>query len=91
MDFKKELELLSSELIFVSTVFESIGSDEWVFAYTIDYLPKVDWDLKRRMTSFKRVSSFGFTGGATYYGGYDTITEALEEGIKYAKEKILLK
>ena len=75
---------LIDQTIYVSTVWECIGSDEWVFGWKIWYLPKQFKNYKRRAQHIVEKSSFGFTGGATYYGGWDTQKEALEEGVKYA-------
>lgn len=88
-DIIQQLQLLEDQLIFISTYWECIGSDEWVFGYRIDYLPKTAWEKKRRGTSFEKIESLKFSGGATYFGGWSTQTEALIEGINYAHLKLV--
>lgn len=88
MDLIKELKELASENIFVQYEFFGLGSDEWGFVYKITYLPKEFEMAKRRMGHM--ITKHSFDGaGSTYIGAWDTIEEALTEGIKYAKEKIL--
>lgn len=87
-NIQQQLKELEESFIYVHTYMEGIGSDEWVFGYRIDYLPKTAQNLKRRATSFEKIESLKFSGGATYFGGWDTMEEALIEGIKYAKEKL---
>jgi hypothetical protein len=85
----QQINKLSDKDIYVLPYREGIGSDEWIFGYRVEYLPKEAQDLKRRATSFVTVDSLKFSGGATYFGGYDTIEQALIEGIKYAQEKLV--
>lgn len=84
----KQLEELAQKDIYIFHTFESLGSDEWEIGYQIKYLPKEAQDLKRRTNSFVTVNSFTCPG-ATYSGAWPTITEALEEGIKYANKVIV--
>lgn len=69
--------------IHISVTLEFIGSDEWVYAYEIIYLPKNEANIKRRSVLFKKIYSFSFKEEiGTYNGGWDTYEEALEEGLK---------
>lgn len=71
--------------IFITVVRETIGSDEWVFAYRLDYLPKEYWEAKRRCPHFQVKESFS-DGFGTYSGGWDTFEEALENALKHSLE-----
>lgn len=88
MNIIDELKELESKNIFVESDFMGLGSDEWGFAYYISYLPKEFENAKRRMGHIVTINSF-IGGGSTYGGAWDTAEEALTEGIKYAKEKII--
>lgn len=85
----EEVVALEKKHIYISTELESLGSDEWEFGFVIWYLPKEAYNLKRRAGSLVKYESFSFSGGATYMGAWPTIVEALTEGVKYAKEKVL--
>lgn len=85
----QQIKKLEEQFIYVMIYREDTGSDEWVFGYQIEYLPKEAQDVKRRATSFVTIKSLKFSGGATYFGGWNTIEEAYTEGIKYAQEKIV--
>lgn len=87
MNIIEELKELETKNIFVQHNFFSLGSDEWGFTYQIRYLPKEFENAKRRVGHIIIIDSFD-GAGSTYIGAWDTIEEALIEGIKYAKEKI---
>lgn len=84
-----EMAELEKKHVYVSTELVSLGSDEWEFGFRVDYLPKEFRELKRRASSLQSKQSFAFSGGATYMGAWPTIAEALANGVKYAREKIL--
>jgi len=88
MDIIEELKELEQQNVFVAHEFMGLGSDEWGFTYRITYLPKEKENEKRRMPHMVDKQSF-FGAGSTYSGAWDTIEQALTEGIKYAKEKII--
>lgn len=73
--------------IFIYIERESIGSDEWVFAFGCEYLPIENWEDKRRAASFVQFYSF-MLGFETYSGGWDTYEEALEKGLQYGMSLI---
>lgn len=79
---------LRDKLIFVHVTIEFIGSDEWVFAYEIQWLPKEDFNAKRRSQKFKVKKSFEESPGGTYWGGWDTYEEALDGGLREALKLI---
>jgi len=66
---------------FISVYRESIGSDEWVCAYKIDYLPIEFCMEKRRCSHFKEFNSYS-EGGGTYSGGYNTYEYAAEAAVE---------
>lgn len=58
-----------------------IGSDEWVFSYSIEYLPKEHWFAKRRAPHFIYVKdTYSESAGGTYDGGWNSYGEAVREG-----------
>jgi len=67
--------------IYGRTKWESIGSDEWVFAYVIKHLPNQFSNAKRRNMHFETIKSFE-EGLGTYEGGWHTDKEAQIECIK---------
>lgn len=73
--------LREEHMIFLSITRESIGSDEWVFGYIVEWLPKEHWDEKRRSGFFKDTKSFVESPGGTYWGGWDSYEEAMENGL----------
>jgi hypothetical protein len=89
-DILSELKELEKHLIFLSVEIEAIGSDEYVFVYRINHLPKEHWEAKRRMQHFKEKNSLQISGGASYMGGYDSYEEAWEQGFT-AANKIKIK
>ena len=70
--------------IYISTHLEFLGSDEWEWAYTIQYLPKEHWQEKRRSQFFHTYESFKHWGGATYIGAWSSYDECLKEAINKA-------
>lgn len=90
MDLLQEIRALENEMVYVTASLESLGSDEWEFQFNLVWLPKEHWQAKRRAPHLQHYDSFNGYGG-TYSGAWPTIEEALAEGVKYAKEKILLK
>lgn len=61
--------------IFCSINICHIGSDEWVYVYNINYLPKDHWDAKKRCNHFIYIESY-IDSGSMYYGGWDTYEQA---------------
>lgn len=90
MDIIAELTELEGHEIYVSTELQTIGSDEWEFSFYIQWIPPEAQTLKRRAGEFKYYKSFSCFP-PTYDGAWTTQAQALEEGIKYAKENILPK
>jgi hypothetical protein len=88
MNIIEELKELERKNIFVQHAFMGLGSDEWGFVYEITYLPKEFENAKRRIGHMVEKESF-MGAGNSYVGAWDTIEEALMEGIKYAKDKII--
>jgi hypothetical protein len=88
LDLIKELKELESKNIFVEHAFFALGSDEWGFSYRITYVPKEYRNAKRRVGHLIHIDSFA-GAGSTYVGAWDTIEEALINGVNYAKEKII--
>jgi hypothetical protein len=88
MNIIEELKELEGKNVFVQHEFFALGSDEWGFVYEVAYLPKEFENAKRRIGHIVKNRSFAGAGN-TYVGAWDTIEEALTEGIKYAKEKII--
>lgn len=76
--------------IYITVVKQTLGSDEWGFAYEISYLPKEFEDAKRRCPHFINIDSF-HGGGASYAGAWDTYEEALENGLLKALNLIQTK
>lgn len=84
-DIHQKLEKLRENHIHIVIRRYCIGSDEWVFGYAVEYLPKEYWDAKRRSVHFVDIKhSFQESPGGTYWGGWDTHEEATNEAIKYA-------
>lgn len=81
--------LREKHLCYVFIRRECIGSDEWVFAYQLDWLPKEHWDAKRRAIHFKDKDSYNESPGGTYWGGWGTYEEALEKGLFEALKLIV--
>lgn len=78
---------LIDNYIYVFIHRHDIGSDEWVFSYSIEYLPKDRWQEKRRAPHFLFIKdTYRESMGGTYDGGWDTYDEALREGEKAAHE-----
>jgi hypothetical protein len=73
--------------IYITIVKETLGSDEWAFAYEISYLPKEHENEKRRCPHFVNIDSFRM-GYATYSGAWDSYEEALENGLQQALKLI---
>lgn len=71
-------------LIFVSVDRCTIGSDEWEFGYSIEYLPKEHHNDKRRAGSFKEIKSFQDNYPYSYSGAWHTYEEAMETGLQKA-------
>jgi hypothetical protein len=80
--------LRDEHLIFVSVVREPIGSDEWEWAYTIEYLPKKHHNEKRRTPFFVTIKSF-HEGPGSYTGAWHDYEQALEEGLQKGLSLIL--
>lgn len=59
----------------------SIGSDEWEYSYSINYLPIEFKDYKRRGIHFKWIHSFR-EDGTCYEGAWGDKNEAREECLK---------
>jgi uncharacterized protein YozE (UPF0346 family) len=72
--------LREEHYIYVLIKREEIGSDEWEFAYEIEYLPKEHWEEKRRAPYFEYISLFSI-GFGTYSNAWSTYEEALEAGL----------
>jgi len=86
---KRILDVLNANYIYILPRVEVIGSDEWTFCFKLMYLPFSCWGLKRRASHFVDYSSFKFSGGATYFGGWDSIDQAIDQGINYVFTKLL--
>jgi|GEM_PF-5010737 len=71
--------------IYISAYKEDIGSDEWEFAYDIQYLPKEYENAKRRCSHFETILSFK-VHGATYIGAWRNRDEAEEAAFTKAFE-----
>ena len=90
-EWKKEkptLSLLQKHLrekhwLHINITKESIGSDEKVYAYEIEYLPKEFWEAKRHVKHLVYIESF-YEGMGSYGGGWDTYEEALESALQEA-------
>lgn len=67
---------------------ETIGSDEWVFAFVIDYLPKEFFLNKRRASHFKTIESF-IPGMSSYEGGWKEPNEAYLQAIEYTLKNLI--
>jgi len=67
--------------IFININRHSIGSDEWVFGYYIEYLPKKHWQAKRRSSKFEYIEDKFYIGYGTYGNAWDTYEEALENAL----------
>lgn len=67
--------------IHINITKESIGSDEKVYAYEIEYLPKEFWEAKRHVKHLVYIESF-VGGMSSYDGGWDTYEEALEVALQ---------
>lgn len=74
--------LREQHYVFITVHYEIIGSDEWVFSYRFDYLPKEHWEAKRRCLHFEVKESYQESPGGTYWGGWNTYEEALENALK---------
>lgn len=79
-------ELAKHHFIYISIGIETLGSDEWEYAYTIVYLPKEFWDVKRRAPHLVTIRSFAFSGGATYMGAWPDYDMCWDEAIKHANK-----
>lgn len=77
---------LREQYIYIIIKKEIIGSDEWVWAYRIEYLPKDKQGAKRRCLFFLEKESYKESPGGTYWGGWDTFEEALENALKHSLE-----
>ncbi len=88
LTLEEEIEELAAKYIYIHSNYQSLGSDEWGFEYTIDWLPKTAWEEKKRAIHMKHVSSM-VGGGGTYGGAWDTPIEALQHGIAFAKQELL--
>jgi hypothetical protein len=78
-----QLWLWNTHVILVQPAWESLGSDEWAFGFSVMWLPKEFHDVKRRTPHFTEKSSITFSGGATYSGAWDTQLEALYHGLEW--------
>ncbi len=72
---------LDYNLIYLCVDIEFTGTDEWEFAYNINYLPIEKEDEKRRAIHFEHVSSYK-EYGSSYTGAWRTRTEATNQAIK---------
>lgn len=73
--------------IYVTIHRHTIGSDEWVFSYSIEYLPKEYWDAKRRAPYFVYIKdTYSESAGGTYDGGWSDYDEAVKKGIEKGYE-----
>lgn len=82
------LRFFDDKFIFINTQISAIGSDEWVFSYTINYLPKEFENKKRRMPHFEEIISYNEYMNGTYEGGWDKKSDCLNAAITKAFELI---
>ncbi len=73
--------------IHVSIYKEVIGTDEWEFAFRIQYIPHEFREAKRRMPHLKTIESY-FEYGSNYVGAWDKREEAIKEAVKKAMSLI---
>ena len=78
--WQQAIDWFEKRYIYISFFKVSTGSDEWEIAYSIEYLPKETWMIKRRALSFERIDSFK-DGLSSYSGAWHTSSEAREAAI----------
>lgn len=77
--------------IFINIHRHTIESDDWVFSYSIEYLPFPYQKIKRRCVHFKYIEDSFKEGINTYSGGWHTYEEALTEALCHSLHIIKLR
>jgi len=88
MDLLTKLKELAAQNIFPYVHFESTGSDEWCYAFTIDWIPKEFENAKRRCPHLETKRSFFAEG--SYVGGWDTVEEAWNNCFEYIAKHLIV-
>jgi hypothetical protein len=75
--------------VHVATELCCLGSDEWEYGWIIWYLPKENWNDKRRASSLQKIESYSESPGGTYIDAWKTPDIAILYGIEYALTKLV--
>lgn len=79
--YQQAIDWMERHFIYILIDIETLGSDEWEYAYIIKYIPKENRSDKKRAASFQYIKSFK-DGEGGYSGAWSEKTECVSEAIK---------